>query len=867
VKRKWLFGDVKRASKLLPISLLAIFLILVISVTHTPPSFAADVNITFDFSGISSDASGTIITINTVDYAYTDLPLSPFVWATGSTHTVDVPVVSAGTGKQYVWSSWTNGDGLSGSSGTYTTPGSDASVTVNYVTQWEQTFEASANVVDATGTLVSLTPSGGTCTASSIDTPGGSVYCDEGTSLEFSFQDPVSSSVSGKQYGFVSADETSPISVTAAETVTGTYETQYMLTMATNFGTTDPSPGDHWYDEGTILTITATAPTPGAGEQYVWNGWTGSGTGKYTGPDNPAIDEVTMSGPITETASWTDQYYLTVNSDRDTPGGEGWYDSGDAAYATLTDGTVPGATGVQYVFTGWSDDASGTGLTSDPITMDGPKTATANWMTQYQVTFTSSGIGSDTGTTTVVTINTVEYQQGTPLQQAWFDSGSTIDYAYSDPVTATTGKRYAWISTSGLAQSGKSGTFTVTGTGTVTGTYKTQYYFTVTSTYDTPSGQGWYDSGSFVSSTVVSPVSGGTGTRYVCTGWTGTGSAPASGTGINTDLFIITEPSSVTWNWKTQYSISFDSSGIGTDTGYATIVRVNGVNFRRSQLPYTAWYDDGSTITYAFSSPVSGSPGRQYMWTSTSGLGQSLQTGSFSASAGGTVTGNYNSAYMAAIIGAVANPDPSVQGSSVTFTVTVENTGTNNMNAQVKVNVYRPNGVGGWVWAASPVVVITSFLVGSQRIVQVSYTTALTAPTDTWTYSVEVYYGTTLLDSLTGQTFKVDARLITGTIVSVTAPTSPVSRGTRATFTVTVKNTGNVAWASGTIKITIFKSGVGTATTLYATVTNVQPNDQPSKSLYWLVPLNQARGSYTYTVYLYYGTTQLDSNSGTITVN
>ena len=83
--------------------------------------------------------------------------------------------------------------------------------------------------------------------------------------------------------------------------VTGNYKTQYRLTMATNFGTTSPSAGDHWYDAGTVLTISATPPGGG----YIWNGWTGTGTISYTGLDNPATNAVTMNSPITETASFT----------------------------------------------------------------------------------------------------------------------------------------------------------------------------------------------------------------------------------------------------------------------------------------------------------------------------------------------------------------------------------------------------------------------------------------------------------------------------------------------------------------------------------------------------------------------------------
>ena len=51
-----------------------------------------------------------------------------------------------------------------------------------------------------------------------------------------------------------------------------------------------------------------------AGEQYVWNGWTGTGSGSYTGTNNPATNAVTMNAAITETASWTHQYQVTVTA-------------------------------------------------------------------------------------------------------------------------------------------------------------------------------------------------------------------------------------------------------------------------------------------------------------------------------------------------------------------------------------------------------------------------------------------------------------------------------------------------------------------------------------------------------------------------
>ena len=90
-----------------------------------------------------------------------------------------------------------------------------------------------------------------------------------------------------------------------------------------------------------------------------------------------------MDGPKNVTANWKTQYYLTVTSAYGTPSGEGWYDEDTNATAMLDVGTVNGTEGTRYVFTGWSEDASGTALTSDPIFMDGPKNATADWKTQY----------------------------------------------------------------------------------------------------------------------------------------------------------------------------------------------------------------------------------------------------------------------------------------------------------------------------------------------------------------------------------------------------------------------------------------------------------------------------------------------------
>ena len=97
-----------------------------------------------------------------------------------------------------------------------------------------------------------------------------------------------------------------------------------------------------------------------------------------------------MNGPETATANWKTQYQLTVTSVYGTTSGAGWYDNGSTAYAIVASNIVSGGSGIQYVLTGWSGNSSGSGATSNGITMNAPKTATAFWGTQYYLTVFSA---------------------------------------------------------------------------------------------------------------------------------------------------------------------------------------------------------------------------------------------------------------------------------------------------------------------------------------------------------------------------------------------------------------------------------------------------------------------------------------------
>jgi uncharacterized repeat protein (TIGR02543 family) len=345
------------------------------------------------------------------------------------------------------------------------------------------------------------------------------------------------------------------------KTATATWTTQYYLNV--DNGGHGTAGGAGWYNAGvnaqaTMIPLTVAGTE---GTQYVFAGWSGDASGSGSPSNNIMMDE-----PKTATATWTTQYFLTVdNGGHGTAGGEGWYDAGDNAQATISPLTVAGTEGTQYVFAGWSGDASGSGSPSDNIVIDEPKTATATWTTQYLVTFAQSGLGSDADAT-VVTGSITSPAQSVSLADNfsdtsyWADAGSTLTYGFATPVASSTvNKQYALTTPPPSPAS----PITVGGPLTVTGTYKTQ--------------------------------------------------------------------------WK----ITFDQNGIGGDTT-STVVTVSGAGKTAAALPFTTdWIDDGTTVTYGFASPVSGNPGTKYVWAVTSGLGQTGQSGSISVTEAGTVTGNY----------------------------------------------------------------------------------------------------------------------------------------------------------------------------------------------------------------------------------
>jgi uncharacterized repeat protein (TIGR02543 family) len=311
-----------------------------------------------------------------------------------------------------------------------------------------------------------------------------------------------------------------------------------------------------------------------------------------------------MNGPISQTASWRAEFYLNVTSPYDAPGGDGWYIAGSTAHATLANGNASGGTGIRYVFTGWSGDASGTGLTSDAITMNSPKAAVANWKTQYYLKVNNGGYGAASG-------------------EGWYDSGTPATFSINPTIIGEgEGKRYVFTYWSGASTStNPSDNILMNEPKTVTANWKTQYQVTLGETgldsaatgtvvtvggsaktsSDLPFGM-WVDSGSSVTYTYADLVNSSvSGSRFKLSSVTG----PVSSITISGDTLV-------TGSYKITYYLNIvspqgTSDGAGWyDSGATAYVKLNQSIVNASsdvRYVFAGWTGDASGATLT-SNPI-----------------------------------------------------------------------------------------------------------------------------------------------------------------------------------------------------------------------------------------------------------------------
>jgi hypothetical protein len=119
--------------------------------TVTAYYVSTTVQVEFRYSELTNLNSITVLTVDGVEYQYNswDLKTRVFQMPIGSTHTVTASTPLTGwDGFTHYFSSWTNGNGLTTTTGTFTVPTSDVVVTVNYaLTEPTTTYATSLTVL------------------------------------------------------------------------------------------------------------------------------------------------------------------------------------------------------------------------------------------------------------------------------------------------------------------------------------------------------------------------------------------------------------------------------------------------------------------------------------------------------------------------------------------------------------------------------------------------------------------------------------------------------------------------------------------------------------------------------------------------
>lgn len=185
----------------------------------------------------------------------------------------------------------------------------------------------------------------------------------------------------GTRYIFSSWDDKS---TSASRTISGggvytaNYETQYEMVIESAFGQPE---GQGWYEAGSTAVLSAQSieePTI----RHIFTGWSGD----YSSAAITA--SLTMDSPKKITTNWRTDYLLTIESAYGQPEGEGWYEASSTATISVAPST---GLGIRHIFTGWSGGYSSAATTAS-LTMDSPKTITANWRNDYTQLYIFIGV-------------------------------------------------------------------------------------------------------------------------------------------------------------------------------------------------------------------------------------------------------------------------------------------------------------------------------------------------------------------------------------------------------------------------------------------------------------------------------------------
>ncbi len=322
------------------------------------------------------------------------------------------------------------------------------------------------------------------------------------------------------------------IAPTTDTIITAYYKTQYYLTMSSSEGG-NAFPYSGWRDSSESVQISA-GPFLG----NIFNGWSGSGPGSYTGTNNPA--NIIMNGPISETASFSScSYSIDPTSGNVGPTGDR-ISFGVYAQPGCTWGVLSAPGWVRLVGSGGGNGNGGLTFDIDPLPCGDSATRTG-------LIYIEGGRRAPVGTYQIIqdgwpniTIQTsppgdsiildgIKFMS--PVSPCWVP-GSVHSVGTDSIQEKSEGVRHVWTSWSN--GSSLNHNFIVPTTDSViTANYETQYYlnmFTTGTTYCVVSpGSGWYPKDACFQIYAPSLCSNHGFDQYFFGGWAGTGDGSYSG--------------------------------------------------------------------------------------------------------------------------------------------------------------------------------------------------------------------------------------------------------------------------------------------------------------------------------------------------
>lgn len=290
----------------------------------------------------------------------------------------------------------------------------------------------------------------------------------------------------------------------------------------------------------TIHEIEACSPQEvGPGIQYVFSSWSDEGTKNH--------DYRVPDADHTLTIDFKTQYFLTINSSHGNPQGQDWYDQNTTADFSVTTPDVQAD--VRYIFNVWSGSYSGSS-SSGSIEMDGPKTITALWNTEYYLTVNS--------------------EHGNPQGEDWYGKDLIAIFSVTSPVENGLTKYLFDKWTGDYEGTSVSGAVIMDSAKAVTAHWQIQYYLSTSENPDqggniTPSPPGgWYDDSTNIS------FSANAEAGYKFTGWSGgiTGNS-------NPVIVTILNPLSISANFGKEVEIAINTNP-------------QGLKFSADEIIYTA---------------------------------------------------------------------------------------------------------------------------------------------------------------------------------------------------------------------------------------------------------------------------------------